>query len=379
MDRFLAGPHTFDPRTNPPSVAVRKESDFDVQQFLVDQEKVAQATRGGTTADERVTVVRTREQVVLHFLMELRMLKRDGLFILFVTFYQWVHSVMTNVAYYYHTQLTAAQRIPLQDVAFQNLPLLTGDWWMVSEYFVFGMIGTSVALIISILFVRWHPPHGRPLYCIPILRRMGLTLLVTMTLRITSFLVTTLPGASRQCLYHVPDDMDSKELMNGPAHDRGQPNGWAPPNDLNEILWRSDLTTGCGDLMFSSHTIFTMLFVCITCRYFDWKILKGFMILSQIVIIPLILAARKHYSIDVFTALYVVPLVWMTLNSKYPDLDVTSATMDSHYGIRFSLTKGGSYIASVWGKEFYVDPQDLPVDLQKATTETTEDDKKRFP
>ena len=236
-------------------------------------------------ADLGIGRFRTREEVVLHFMVELNMLRRDAAVIFFGVLFQWFHSVFTNIAYYYHTQLSAAQRVPLKDIAYEVLPLLKGSWWMISEYLVFSMVAVIVVSIASILVIRWNPPHGRPLYCIPIIRRLLMTLTCCQALRCISFLVTTLPGASRQCLYDIPEDMSREELIYGPAHDRGNPHGWAPPMTINDILWRIDATNGCGDLMFSSHTIFTMLFVCIIWRYFNWGFLKWSMLTMQVIIL----------------------------------------------------------------------------------------------
>ena len=124
--------------------------------------------------------------------------------------------------------------------------------------------------------------------------------------------------------------------------------------------------------MFSSHTIYTMSFVCIIFKYFNFRCLKLIISLLQIAIVPFILAARKHYSVDVFTALYVVPMVFYILAIHFPDRD-TSVDMAKHYGIRFYLTEGSSgggdtfsYVVSIWGREFYVDPAHLPFDIKKA-------------
>ena len=120
--------------------------------------------------------------------------------------------------------------------------------------------------------------------------------------------------------------------------------------------------------MFSSHTIYTMTFVCIVFKYFNFRWLKLMMALSQIAIIPFILAARKHYSVDVFTALYVTPLVFEILWTRFPDRD-TSIDLAKYYGIRFYLAQGSndsfSYVVSIWEREFYVDPDQLPVDIGK--------------
>jgi hypothetical protein len=226
--------------------------------------------------------LRSRDDIVQHFMVELHMLWRDSALILLGTVMQWVHSVLTNIAYYYQTQLSAAQRVPLKDIAYETLPTLTGGWWMVSEYIVYTMLTITVMAMLSILVVRWHPPHGRPLYSVPILRRLMITLTVCQILRCISFLCTALPGASRQCLYRVPEDMTRDEILYGAAPDSGNPAGWGPPVTLSDILWRVDATNGCGDLMFSSHTIFTMSFVCLIWRYFNWRLLRWAMLSMQV-------------------------------------------------------------------------------------------------
>lgn len=315
---------------------------------------------------------RSREEIVLHFIMEINMLRRDWVIVFVGVLMQWLHSILTNIAYYYHTQLSAAQRTPLKDIAYEMLPEFKGSWWMVSEYLFLVMIVTFLVSCFSILIIRWNPPHGRPLYGVPIMRRFFMTLTCCQVLRCISFLITTLPGASRQCLYDVPEDMARDELVLGPAHDRGNPEGWAPPITMNDILWRLDATNGCGDLMFSSHTIFTMLFVSIIWRYFDWAFLKYGMLAMQLMMIPFILAARKHYSVDIFTALYVTPLVFEVLRVYFRDQDSHSSEMASHYGIRFhrsytnEQTGVPTVVMSCRGGEFYVEPADIPLDLQKA-------------
>ena len=264
-----------------PKGPVRKHSDF--EQVAYKGLDVAEPYyEEAETADLGVGRFRRRDEIVLHFMVELNMLRRD-LLVMFLGFlFQWFHSIFTNIAYYYHTHLSAAQRVPLKDIAYDILPVLSGSWWMVSEYLVFAMVAIISLSIASILIIRWNAPHGRPLYCIPILRRMLITLTVCQVLRCVSFLITTLPGASRQCLYEVPHDMTREEMISQPAHDRGNPMGWAPPITMNDILFRVDATNGCGDLMFSSHTIFTMLFVCVVWRYFNWGFLKWAMLTMQV-------------------------------------------------------------------------------------------------
>ena len=127
------------------------------------------------------------------------------------------------IAYWQQTQLNAANRVPLRDLAFDLLPALDGDYWIISEYMVYSIIGIEVALHLSNLFLKWNAPHGKPIYCVQILRRIGITLSACEFLRMISFLITTLPGSSRQCRYSVPSNLTAEEMMNGPAPDEGNP------------------------------------------------------------------------------------------------------------------------------------------------------------
>lgn len=114
-----------------------------------------------------------------------------------------------------------------------------------------------------------------------------------------------------------------------------------------------------------------MTMVCIIFKYFNFRLLKFIMVLLQTAVVPFILAARKHYSIDVFTALYVVPLVFEVLCNRIPDRE-TSADLAKHYGIKFYLAHGSNdsftYVVNLWGKEYSghsLGRDELPVDISR--------------
>ena len=71
--------------------------------------------------------------------------------------------------------------------------------------------------------------------------------------------------------------------------------------------------------MFSSHTIFTLTFILALNKYFYNKYLAVALVCLQIAIAFLIVAARKHYTLDVLTALYVVPMIWYLLEAYHED------------------------------------------------------------
>ena len=71
------------------------------------------------------------------------------------------------------------------------------------------------------------------------------------------------------------------------------------------------------------------------------RLLTVYGVVMQLVIAVLIIMAKKHYTLDVFTALYVVPLLWFILEAYHMDINhkdvgITQATMVSMYGIDIS-------------------------------------------
>jgi len=78
------------------------------------------------------------------------------------------------------------------------------------------------------------------------------------------------------------------------------------------------VTKGCGDLIFSSHVSFAMTFVmCLQTYLHKFIDLKSFRLVMYAVYWPLmvlqslfIIAARKHYTVDIVVAWYTVPFVW---------------------------------------------------------------------
>jgi hypothetical protein len=66
----------------------------------------------------------------------------------------------------------------------------------------------------------------------------------------------------------------------------------------------------CGDLLFSSHTIFFLTFVLFYQRHGSARAAKHAAWLACLAFSWLIIASRKHYTVDVLVAWYTVPLVF---------------------------------------------------------------------
>jgi membrane-associated phospholipid phosphatase len=119
------------------------------------------------------------------------------------------------------------------------------------------------------------------------------------TIRMVSFLVTVLPSPNFHCRSESPD--------------------YDPPQNAAEIFLRLDLFTGCGDLIPSSHAIFTTLGGLLINHYSKNMYLKGVVAMLVLALGFLVVAARKHYSIDVVSAWYICPLVWFYCSKTFPD------------------------------------------------------------
>ncbi|KAL9303803.1 hypothetical protein ACSQ67_021066 [Phaseolus vulgaris] len=87
---------------------------------------------------------------------------------------------------------------------------------------------------------------------------------------------------------------------------------------------------GCGDLIFSSHMIFTLVFVLTYQKYGTRRSIKQLGWLLAVVQSLLIVASRKHYTVDVVVAWYTVNLVVFFIDKKLPELpdrSIAAATL----------------------------------------------------
>mmetsp|Transcript_4085 Transcript_4085/g.5874 ORF Transcript_4085/g.5874 Transcript_4085/m.5874 type:complete len:323 (+) Transcript_4085:149-1117(+) len=220
---------------------------------------------------------------------ELILLQLNYKIFILTILWQYVHSVATNVAYYLHVQ-----RPPLADLGFELLPALTKRTQIISEIMFFTCLIATVAFLISpCIYPR------RNLYFTVMISRFSGTLVLAQTLRIVCFLVTTLPGPNYHCRPHSPE--------------------YSPPKTLMDIFGRQDAFFGCGDLVFSSHTIFVVLFALIWHKYCPFKWVRLIVWTLVFFFGLLVVAARKHYSLDIIVAWYTVPLLWIAYDHYFPD------------------------------------------------------------
>ncbi|CAI5963044.1 unnamed protein product [Closterium sp. NIES-65] len=119
------------------------------------------------------------------------------------------------------------------------------------------------------------------------------------TFRVLSFTATQLPGPAHHCR-------------------QGSPTAILKYTGIQDVLYLNAMH-GCGDLIFSSHMTFILTVVITYSKYGTNLLFKHLSWLLSGVMSVLIIASRKHYTVDVVIAWYVVPLVYYFVEHKLED------------------------------------------------------------
>lgn len=129
-------------------------------------------------------------------------------------------------------------------------------------------------------------------------------------------------------------------------------------------------THGCGDLIFSSHTTFVLVGCLTFTEYGESLILKIIAWIGVGLMSLCIVASRKHYSVDVIIAWYVVPLVFYTMLRRW----TTKRPMQDYWPHRPLAGDEGNHPASIQAAAMdtksVVSPEKkplLPIVVQMAT------------
>lgn len=172
-----------------------------------------------------------------------------------------------------------------------------------------GYISESLFSFVFFSFLLWtfHPfiYHSKRFYTVLLWRRVLAFLVASQFLRIITFYSTQLPGPNYHCREGSP-------LATLP-----------PPKSVFEVLllnFPRGVIYGCGDLIFSSHMIFTLVFVRTYHKYGSKRFVKLLAWLIAITQSLLIIASRKHYTVDVVVAWYTVNLVVFFVDKKLPEM-----------------------------------------------------------
>jgi len=229
---------------------------------------------------------------------------------------QYVHGVFTKLAFRRHVPAA-----PLDDLGFRILPEMGPDLFWVSEavfsaLFLLFLGFVLAPLAVAVLGVgggghggagnaalphsNWHSAGRRS--ALVIATRALVVASVAQVLRVISFTLTSMPSPAVHCRLDPDGNL---------------PPGYDPPATWKDVVWNDipNVSKGCGDLLFSSHTTFALVFALSIARYAPRRSrLGGHLKVAAwalvVALCVLIVASRKHYTSDVVVALYVVPLLY---------------------------------------------------------------------
>lgn len=167
---------------------------------------------------------------------ELNLLLENWKYLLAGLIFQYIHGLAARGVHYLHRPGPT-----LQDVGFFLLPELGPDKAYISE---------TVFTFVFLSFVLWtfHPFifKAKKIYTVLLWCRVLAFLVASQSLRIITFYSTQLPGPNYHC-------REGSKLARLPR-----------PDSAFEVLlinFPRGVIYGCGDLIFSSHMIFTLVFV----------------------------------------------------------------------------------------------------------------------
>ncbi|KAG9453242.1 hypothetical protein H6P81_006146 [Aristolochia fimbriata] len=244
-------------------------------------------------------------RVCMETSIELQLLAEKWKLILAGLVFQYIHGLAAHGVHYLHRPGPT-----LQDLGFFLLPELGEQRAYISET-LFSF------LFISFFLWTFHPFffQSKKFYTVILWCRIFAFLVASQTLRIITFYATQLPGPNYHC-------REGSKLARLPR-----------PDSVVEVLlinFPHGVIYGCGDLIFSSHMIFTLVFVITYQKYGTKRCIKRIAWLIAVTLSFLIVASRKHYTVDVVVAWYTVNLVIFFVDKKLPEMpDRTSGTSPS--------------------------------------------------
>ncbi|GAA0161406.1 hypothetical protein LIER_39221 [Lithospermum erythrorhizon] len=242
------------------------------------------------------------KRLCAEFTTEIILLLENWKYIFGGLIFQYIHGLAAHSIHYFHRPGPV-----LQDVGFYLLPELGLENAYISE---------TVFTSIFLSFVLWtfHPFiwKTKKIYTVLVWCRVLVFLCACQFLRIITFYSTQLPGPN----YHCREGSKFARLPR-------------PDNILEAfIIVPRGVLYGCGDLIFSSHMIFSLVFVRTYQKYGTRRFIKQCAWLLVVVQSLLIVASRKHYTVDVVVAWYTVNLVVFFVDKKLPELpDRSAATL----------------------------------------------------
>eukprot|EP01083_Nonionella_stella_P287858 979935_1 len=233
---------------------------------------------------------------------------------------QYVHSVCSNLVYFFHRPGEH-----LIDVGFYLFPDLgeIQPWDAMNDTLFFVML-IGILLFLGWVFVRVRVDDK--LLVLNMLIRFGVVAAMAQMLRCISFLSTILPSPAIHC----------------------QPGNDHPPTSALQILFRTDAFTGCGDLIFSSHTLLVITMALTFQRYNKLSVVKVVAWAVAVFLSFFAIASRSHYTVDVVIAWYVTPMIWFIWGRIWKDVPFPILDADRQFvEKRTNRTATGVEVASL--------------------------------
>ncbi|CAB4315049.1 unnamed protein product [Prunus armeniaca] len=231
------------------------------------------------------------KRICAEVITEINLLAANWKYLLAGLVCQYIHGLAARGVHYIHRPGPT-----LQDAGFFLLPELGQDRAYISE---------TLFSFIFLSFVLWtfHPFifKSKKIYTVLLWCRVLAFLVASQFLRIITFYSTQLPGPNYHC-------REGSKLARLP-----------PPDSVFEVLlinFPRGVLYGCGDLIFSSHMIFSLVFVRTYQKYGTQRFIKQLAWLLVVIQSFLIVASRKHYTVDVVVAWYTVNLVVFFIDKK---------------------------------------------------------------
>ncbi|CAN6581343.1 unnamed protein product [Malus baccata var. baccata] len=234
------------------------------------------------------------KRICAEVVTEINLLAANWKYLLAGLVFQYIHGIAARGVHYIHRAGPT-----LQDAGFFLLPELGQDRAYISE---------TLFTFIFLSFVLWsfHPFifKGKKFYTVLLWCRVLAFLSASQFLRIITFYSTQLPGPNYHC-------REGSKLARLP-----------PPESVLEVflIIPHGVLYGCGDLIFSSHMIFSLVFVRTYQKYGTQRFIKQLAWLLVVIQSLLIVASRKHYTVDVVVAWYTVNLVVFFIDKKLAEL-----------------------------------------------------------
>ena len=144
--------------------------------------------------------------------------------------------------------------------------------------------------------------NAHRLFIVEMVSKCCFTYSIGVALRVCSFLGTLLPSPAAHC----------RLVSEGGTLNPNQPIIASVP----DIFTTFDTEHGCGDLIFSGHTLFFLIAVLVTLSYLRVRyVQRAGQLLLLCVCLPLFVAATvatsRHYTVDVLVALFVTTMLWL--------------------------------------------------------------------